>query len=230
LFLDIETVPQHNSYNAMSKQWKQLWDKKAGYLVREEQTPESIYSRAGIYAEFGKIICISVGYLVIKRNQKQLRVKSFYGDDEKDVLVRFSKLLKGNFKTDDHYLCAHNGKEFDFPYLCRRMLVNGLKLPRMLDISGKKPWEVRHLDTMHLWKFGDYKNYISLETLAAIFKIESPKSDLDGSMIYDVYYREQDLVRIVKYCQQDVVTLARLYLKMTSQSIVDQIEIHYADK
>lgn len=215
LFLDIETVPQHSSYTELSERWKQLWDKKAEYISRGEKTGEEIYDRAAIYAEFGKIICISVAFVVGSEPDLKLRVKSFIGHDEPHLLQEFSSLLRSNFNTDQHFLCAHNGKEFDFPYLGRRLLANKMELPNLLQLAGKKPWEVRHLDTMQLWKFGDYKSYTSLDLMAAVFDIPTPKDDIDGSKIFDVYYKDGDLKRIKEYCQKDVMTLANLYLRIT---------------
>jgi predicted PolB exonuclease-like 3'-5' exonuclease len=216
LFLDIETVPHQDSYKALDARWKSLWNHKASFLARNNETPEELYPRAGIYAEFGKIVCISVGYLVKKGRDLNLRVKSFAGDNEKELLEEFVHLLKTNFNSMNHYLCAHNGKEFDYPYLCRRILINELKLPRILDLAGKKPWDVRHIDTMQLWKFGDYKAYTSLDLMAALFNLPSPKDGVDGSMIYELYYKSNDLDRIKEYCQKDVSTLVSIYLRMNN--------------
>ena len=152
LFLDVETVPQHESYHSMDNRWKKLWDRKAKQIVKNEETPEELYPRAGIYAEFGKIICISVGF-IHDENDREFRVKSFYGEDEYMILDQFCELLQENYNPKLHFLCAHNGKEFDFPYLSRRILINGIKMPDILDLAGKKPWDVKHLDTMNLWKF-----------------------------------------------------------------------------
>lgn len=217
LFVDVETVPAYASFEEMPDRWKELWAKKASFLAKNNESAEEIYDRAGIYAEFGKIICISAAYFVKQGKVEQLRVKSFYGHDEKIILAEFIQLLNQSFNSEDHYLCAHNGKEFDFPYLGRRMLANGLTLPALLQLAGKKPWEVKHLDTMQLWKFGDYKSYTSLELLAAVFDIPTPKDDIDGSKIYEVYYKDSNLERIRTYCQKDVVTLARLFLRITNQ-------------
>lgn len=210
LFLDIETVPQYPNYTDLPEQLRLFWDNKSLYLIKKDtETAERIYRRAGIYSEFGKIICISVGFL----NNDIFRVKSFYRKDEKQLLLEFTALLTAHYNKTKHWLCAHNGKEFDFPFLARRILINGLRLPKILDTSCKKPWEVQHLDTMELWKFGDYKNYTSLSLLAAIFGIPTPKDDIDGSKVYEVYYQENDLQRIVTYCQKDVLTVAQLLLR-----------------
>ncbi len=207
LFLDIETVPQHPAYENLDERFKVLWDKKAENIRRkDDDNPVSLYPRAGIYAEFGKIVCISFGYF---RNDT-FRVKSFYSHDEAQLLRDFAKLLNDHFSGGNYVLCGHNGKEFDFPFIARRMLINKIRLPEHLNIAGKKPWEIKHLDTMELWKFGDFKNYTSLDLLAAIFGIPSPKDDIDGSDVWRVYWQENDLERIKTYCQKDVVTLMQL--------------------
>ena len=194
LFIDIETVPQQPAYELLSETGKQFWNKKADLLKKSaDDTPSSLYPRAGIYAEFGKIICISAGFFSRDGN---FRIKSFAGDDETLVLTGFAEMLNSYFGKPEHRLCAHNGKEFDFPYLCRRMLIHGIRLPYALDISGKKPWEVLHLDTMELWKFGDYKNFTPLNLLAHLFGIPSPKDDIDGSQVWSVYWNEKNLPRI----------------------------------
>ena len=225
LFLDIETVPQHESYQLLNDRWKKLWDIKANQIAKNEETPEELYSRAGIYAEFGKIICISVGFVNDDGNGREFRIKSFYGENEFIVLEEFCALLQHNYNPKSHFLCAHNGKEFDFPYLSRRILINGIKMPDMLDLAGKKPWDVKHLDTMNLWKFGDFKNYTSLDLLSAVFDLPSSKDDIDGSKIFDVYYMENDLERIRAYCQNDVAALASIYLHMVNQPPLKPDEI-----
>lgn len=229
LILDIETVPQFPSYDDLSDYKQKLWNKKANTLSynKPEYTPDSIYNRAGIYAEFGKIVCISVGYFNRSGNEWTLRIKSFYGEDEKVLLKEFTELLNRHFNEPDQLLCAHNGKEFDFPYLCRRLLINHLEIPNLLNIAGKKPWEIQHIDTMELWKFGDYKNYTSLELLASVFNIPTPKDDIDGSMVWEVYWKEKDLERIKIYCQKDVVTTAQLLLSYRNERLMDEHQITY---
>ena len=212
LFLDVETVSSQKEYRLLPNNWKKLWDKKASFLKNEEQSPEDIYSKAGIYAEFGKVICISLGLYREVKGNRQLRVKSFYGDDEKVLLKEFCSILKTHFESPDYLLCAHNGKEFDFPFLARRILINRLPLPYLLDIAGRKPWEVQHLDTLQLWKFGDFKHYTSLELLTALFGIKSPKSEMDGSDVNRVYWEEKNLKKIVTYCERDVVAIVQLLL------------------
>jgi predicted PolB exonuclease-like 3'-5' exonuclease len=225
LILDIETVSQQPVFDDLDDRWKHLWTKKAAVISKGEQQPGDIYNRAAIYAEFGKIICISAG--IFSRNGRgwQFRVKSFYGDDEKLLLQEFTQMLERHFDEPDNLLCAHNGKEFDYPYISRRCLITGVDIPRILNIAGKKPWEVTLLDTMELWKFGDYKSFTSLELLAAAFDIPTPKDDIDGSMVGDVYWREQDLERIRHYCQKDVVTVAQLMLRFRKEPLLDNTDI-----
>ncbi|MDD2548871.1 MAG: 3'-5' exonuclease [Bacteroidales bacterium] len=227
LFLDIETVPQHASLNDLPSELAELWSKKARRIGDENQTPEETYQRAGIYAEFGKIICISVGLIVNKANQLFFRVKSFAGDNEAKLLLDFADMLEKFSAKPQANLCAHNGKEFDFPYIARRMLVNGITIPKLLDVAGKKPWEVRFLDTMELWKFGDYKHYTSLNLLTHIFSIPTPKDDIDGSQVADVYYNEKNLDRIVRYCEKDALAVAQLFLRYKNQPLIpaDNIEV-----
>lgn len=227
LFLDIETAPQYPDYNDMPEEWKQLWDTKSASLLKyhEGQTNESLYPRAGIYAEFGKIICISCGVLQGADGHKKIVLKSFYGDDEKLLLHQFSDMLNKWSAGEQKFLCAHNGKEFDFPYLCRRMIINNLPIPSLLNIAGKKPWEVTHLDTLELWKFGDFKSFTSLNLLAHTLGIPTPKDDIDGSMVWAVYWKEKNLERIVTYCQKDVVTVAQIYLRMNAEPLIKQENI-----
>ncbi|HMU45106.1 MAG TPA: 3'-5' exonuclease [Chitinophagaceae bacterium] len=224
LFLDIETVPQYPSYDQLPVEWKTLWDLKAQYLVRnkEDETTETVYPRAGIYAEFGRIVCISCGYITGNGSEKKIAIKSFAGDDEKRILFEFSDMIKKWAGDSQKFLCAHNGKEFDFPYLCRRLIINDLSIPSLLNMSGKKPWEVNHLDTMDLWKFGDFKSYTSLNLLAHSLNIPTPKDDIDGSMVWEVYWKEKNLDRIVTYCQKDVVTVAQIFLRMNGEPLIKQ--------
>lgn len=223
LFIDIETVPAAPDFQSLADEEKKLWEKKAELIRRNEPelTADELYVRAGIYAEFGKIVCISCGFI----NGKEFRIKSFYGDDEKILLKEFADTLNRHYYTERYYLCAHNGKEFDYPYIARRMLINGLKLPGILNIAGKKPWEIRHLDTMELWKFGDYKHYTSLELLATVFKIPTPKGDIDGSMVGQVFWEENNLERIVKYCEKDVLTVAQLLHRYMGMPLIKETDV-----
>lgn len=221
LFLDIETVPLHPDLSSAGDEEINLWNKKAKWLVKDDETSESIYPRAGIYAEFGKIVCISAGFF----SGNRFRLKSFYGDDEKILLADFFQTLEKFCKSPAHRLCAHNGKEFDFPFLARRCIINGLNLPEALNSFGKKPWEVNHLDTMELWKFGDYKAFTSLQILAHVLQIPTPKDDIDGSMVWHVYWIEKNIERIVTYCQKDVVTIARIFQRLRGEKILIDAEV-----
>lgn len=229
LFLDIETVPLKQNYSELDEIQRKLWDKKSKFISKEDELPEDIYSRAGIYSEFGKIICISVGYLFYKNDALCFKVKSYCEDDERKLLEDFNKMADQFAINNDRILCAHNGKEFDFPYIARRTLVNGLKLPKLLDIAGKKPWEIKHLDTLELWKFGDYKNYTSLELLTNIFNIPTPKDDIDGSMVANVYYEEKDIDRIKSYCEKDVIAIAQLILRYKGMNLIPEKNILIAN-
>lgn len=221
LFLDIETVAITNNFQSLDERLKVQWSRKASFLKRsEDQSDEELFhERAGIYAEFGKIICISVGKLFDHESgELGLKTKAFYGHNEATLLEEFREML---VKLGDNVkLCAHNGKEFDFPYMCRRMLVNNIALPASLNLAGKKSWQVEHMDTMEMWKFGDYKHYTSLDLLASIFNIASSKSDIDGSKVNSVYYQQGDLEKIKNYCTADVLVLAQLFLKMKSLPLV----------
>jgi 3'-5' exonuclease len=220
LFLDLETVPQYEKWNELSERTKVLWEKKTQFQRKENITPEEYYyERAGILSEFGKIVCLSCGLII---DDKKIRVKSFYGDHEKKILFGFNELLKSNYFKSNLILCAHNGKEFDFPYLARRMVIHQMELPEILRMHGKKPWEIPHLDTMELWKFGDYKHYTSLDLLAHIFGLSSPKEDLDGNEVYNVFYKDKNLERIKSYCENDVVTLINVFRRMRNESILER--------
>jgi len=224
LFLDIETVPLFAMYSELDKTAKQLWEQKTKYQRKEEFTPEEFYDRAGIWAEFGKIVCISVGYFVFKGNLRNFRVKSFFGE-EKDILNNFKNLLETHFNKPYHLLCAHNGKEFDFPFIARRMIVNSIDIPFKLNLFGKKPWEVPHLDTLELWKFGDYKTYTSLKLMTHILGIPSPKDDIDGSEVRDVFYVDRDIDRIIRYCEKDTIAVAQIILRLRNEELLIDDEI-----
>ena len=228
LFLDIETVPSEANFEDLDTTFQKLWEEKTIWQRKGEYTPSEYYKiKGGIMAEFAKIICISVGYLFKEKGKNHFRIKSFYGDDEKQIIADFNTLLNAQFNKKQHQLCAHNGKEFDFPFIARRTLINGLKLPKLLDIAGKKPWEVNHLDTMELWKFGDYKHYTSIKLLAALFDIPTPKDDIDGSQVAKVYWEEKDLERIKIYCQKDALTVAQLLLKYKGESLILEKNIEF---
>ena len=222
LFLDIETIPQYESFDLLPENFKELWIKKSQFYRKNEETAEAFYEKAGIWAEFGKIICISVAKF---STPNQLKVRSLYGHDEKTILLNLSSILQKHSAIP--FLCAHNGKEFDFPYLCRRMLINQIPIPEQLNTTKKKPWESNLLDTLELWKFGDYKNYTSLELLASVFGIPTPKDELDGSMVCKTYYQEKDIDKIAKYCEKDVLTLARLFQKLKGLDYVADNDVVY---
>lgn len=225
LFLDIETVPETEHFKDLDTTKQELWDLKSRYQRRDEFTAEEFYQRAGIWAEFGKIICISVGYFSnASSDPRQFRVTSFYGDEVK-ILKDFKNLLMSHFSQAKHLLCAHNGKEFDFPYIARRMIIHGIELPYKLNLFGKKPWEVPHLDTLELWKFGDYKHYTSLKLMTNVLGIPSPKDDIDGSQVYEVYYKENDIDRIITYCEKDTISVAQVLLRLRGDALLFEDEI-----
>ena len=228
LFLDIETVPVKENFEDLNTTFQTLWAEKTAWQRKEEYTPSEFYKlKAGVMAEFAKIICISVGYLFTEKGENHFRLKSFYGNDEKQILTDFNELLNTQFNKKQHQLCAHNGKEFDFPFIARRTLINELKLPKLLDIAEKKPWEINHLDTMELWRFGDYKNYTSIKLLAALFNIPTPKDDIDGSQVAGIYWKEKDLERIKIYCQKDTLTVAQLLLKYKGETLILENNIEF---
>lgn len=224
LFLDIETVPENEYFEDLTVTKQELFEKKTNFQRPEETTPSEYYKeRAGILSEFAKIVCISVGFIVIDdKGDLSFRVKSFYSHKESEILESFKVLLDSKYKSTDTYLCGHNSKEFDIPTIARRMIINKIELPLALDIAGKKPWEIRHLDTMELWKFGDYKHYTSIKLLTEILDIPSPKDDIDGSEVAGVYYKEKDLERIAIYCEKDTFTVAQIYLRMLAKEIMPQ--------
>ena len=226
LFLDIETVPETESYSDLSEDKQKLWDSKSKYQRKEDYSPEAFYDRAGIWAEFGKVICISVGYFTEVNSVRRFRVTSFYGD-EHGLLLEFKALIETHFSKPKHLLCAHNGKEFDFPYIARRMVIHKISLPLKLNLFGKKPWEVPHLDTLELWKFGDFKHYTSLKLLTNVLGIPSPKDDIDGSEIFRVYYEEKNIERIVTYCQKDTIAVAQVILRLRGETVLEADEIDY---
>lgn len=224
LFIDIETVPLYENMAGVPENMQKLWIKKAGQIGKENETAESLYNRAGIYAEFGKIVCISAGKIFNKGKERAYRVKSYCGENEKNILQEFSSMLTRFTTNPLHKICAHNGQEFDFPFIARRMLINGLPIPAVLDIAGAKPWEIREvmLDTLQLWKFGDYKHYSSLELLCTIFDIPTPKDDIDGSQVAAIYYKNFDIQRIARYCEKDTFAIAQLLLRYKGEPLISQ--------
>ncbi|MDQ3193390.1 MAG: ribonuclease H-like domain-containing protein [Bacteroidota bacterium] len=229
LILDIETVPQYAAFDDLPYVWKDLWIHKVKNLLRDDITAGDLYHRAGFYAEFGKIICISVGIFAGENSDTTLRMKSFYGDDEKILLGELCDTLNKSYNKEENSLCAHNGREFDFPFISRRCVINNVCMPGLLNNSGKKPWEIRLLDTMDMWKFGDFKSYTSLNLLAAVFGINSPKDDIDGSQVWSTYWIDNDLERIKTYCQKDVVTVAQLLLRFKGMELLKEENVVYTN-
>lgn len=234
LFLDIETATEYRTFKEVPDVFQKHWKRKAKRLYPtweewgEEQLEASYKGKGAIFSEYSKVICISVGFLA---KDKKLRLKSFTSDDEKTLLSDFADLLINHYDDpDSYYLCGHNIKEFDIPYICRRMVKHGVFMPNMLDIAGKKPWQTEHLvDTMDLWKFGDYKHYTSLELLAAMLGIESPKDDISGDMVGEVYWEDNDLERIKVYCQKDVATVANILLKYADMAPLSEDDLIFLD-
>lgn len=226
LFIDIETAPVTYQFADLDDRSQELWSLKTRWIQeREEKDAEEVYERAGIYAEFSKVICASVGYFAEVDGKRKFRMKSFCMDDEKELLNGLSGLFKKFFSRNGTLLCAHNGKEFDFPFLARRYVINNIRLPEVLDLAGKKPWEVSHLDTMDLWKFGDYKHYTSVDLLSHTLGIPSPKDDISGADVARVYHEEHDLERIQKYCEKDVVTVARILARFKGEEVLKEDEV-----
>ncbi len=226
LFLDIETVPETAHFSELDTTKQDLWEAKSKYQRKSDFTAEEFYDRAGIWAEFGKIICISVGYFKNQGDLRTFRVTSFFGE-ESTILKDFKNLLTTHFSQTRHLLCAHNGKEFDFPYIARRMIIHNIELPSKLNLFGKKPWEVPHLDTLELWKFGDYKTYTSLKLLTNVLGIPSPKDDIDGSEVCKVYYEEQNIDRIITYCEKDTIAVAQIFLRLRGDALLHESEIKH---
>lgn len=227
LFLDIETVPESEKFEDLSEEKQELFAQKTQYQRKEEFSPKEFYERAGIWAEFGKIVCISVGFFTnFNSSDRKFRVTSFFGE-ELQLLEDFKNLLDQHFNKPQHLLCAHNGKEFDFPYIARRMIIHQIALPDKLNLFGKKPWEIPHLDTMELWKFGDYKHFTSLKLLTSILGIPSPKDDISGSEVGEVFYKEKNIKRIVTYCEKDTVAIAQLLLRFNNQPLIEELNIVY---
>lgn len=224
LFLDIETVPEQEHFNLLDDETRDLYSAKTLYQRKDEFTAEEFYDRAGIWAEFGKIVCISVGYFTFRNDIRHFRVTSFFGE-EKELLKEFSNLLNNHFSQAQHIMCGHNAKEFDFPFIARRMIINNLPIPQKLNLFGKKPWEVPHLDTMELWKFGDYKSFTSLKLLTKILGIPSPKGDIDGSQVGHVFYVEKNIDRIITYCEKDVVAVAQVLLRFRREELLVEDEV-----
>lgn len=224
LFLDIETVPETENYQQLDDEMQVLYEQKTQYQRKDEVSAEEFYERAGIWAEFGKIVCISVGFFVIKGDIRNFRVTSFFGEEVK-LLKDFNNLLNNHFNQPQHLLCGHNAKEFDIPFLARRMIINNIPIPDKLNLFGKKPWEIPHLDTLELWKFGDYKHFTSLKLMCKVLGIPSPKGDIDGSQVAQVFYQEKDIDRIVTYCEKDTIAVAQIFLRLRREGLLIEEEI-----
>ena len=235
MFLDIETVPQTSDFSELPGELAHLWEDKFAVIhkripekyTEETTAAEGFNNSAGIYSEFGKIVCISVGFIHFQGNEMNFRTKSFAGVDEKLLLSDFIQLILKFCTTKEQTLCGHNIKEFDIPFICRRLLINGLPLPPIFQISGKKPWEINFIDTLELWKFGDYKNYTALKLLTAVFGIPTPKDDIDGSQVAHVFYKEKDIDRISLYCQKDVLATAQVFLKLNGLDLIKSTNIQF---
>lgn len=228
VFLDIETVPGTERYADMDEDFQTLFADKTAYQ-RGEASAETFYEqRAGIWAEFGKIVCISMGYFTYKDAVRQFRITSFSGA-EKKILEDLAALINTYFNAPRYWFCGHNIKEFDIPYIARRMLIQRLPLPEKLQLFGKKPWEITCLDTMDLWKFGDFKHYTSLKLLTKLLQVPSPKKDMDGSDVARVYYQEKDSAKIIAYCEKDVLAVAQLILRFRGDPLLKEEEIYTAE-
>jgi uncharacterized protein YprB with RNaseH-like and TPR domain len=228
LFIDIETVSKHSDFEQLDERMQKLWVHKASFLKNDLSVTdaEMYFKRAGIYAEFGKIVAIGMGFFHWEDDVRILKVKTIASDNELALLTEFKQIIEKKYRPQDLRLCAHNGKEFDYPYLCRRMLVNGVEIPQSLNLQNRKPWEIPHLDTLEMWKFGDKKHYTSLELMAAIFGISTSKSDISGEDVNTVYHIENNLERIQQYCSEDIIVLAQLYLKLQNETLVAEDNIN----
>lgn len=235
LFLDVETVSTQHAFDALDERGQSLWQQKIGYMARRDDREwssddfaRSYSDKAAIYAEFGKIIVISAGIIgTVDASGQALRIKSFYGHDEKAVLTEFADVMDKKFNDPNlHVLCGHNIREFDIPYLCRRMVIQDVPLPALFNLNGKKPWEVKYIaDTLELWKYGDHKNYSSLDLLAYTLGIPSPKDQMDGSKVGHAYWNEGRLEDIKSYCERDVLTVAQVYLRLNQLPLLEDHQV-----
>lgn len=230
LIIDIETVSEKKDYSSLTEEWQHLWQEKVKRSLPEEVTEDEYYpQRAGVMAEFAKVVCISLGYFKKEAGSYQFRVKSIFSHDEKELLQNFITTLNQLEAVHNHWsFTGHNIKEFDIPFLCRRLLINSLQVPPYLDFQNMKPWETNMVDTFQYWRFGDYKNYTSLKLLAAALQVPSPKDDIDGSMVGDVYWKENDLQRIAIYCQKDIVTVANIILRFKNLPLLTSEQVIFA--
>ena len=233
LFLiDIETVSEKEDFHLLDEEWQELWTGKIGKSLPPATTAEEYYPmRAAILAEFAKVVCISFGYFNKENNEWQLRIKSLCSENEIEILEQFVTTLKKLYANNQNWIfTGHNIKEFDVPFLCRRMLINNIPIPAYLDFQSMKPWETPVLDTLHLWRFGDYKHYTSLKLLAAVLGVPSPKDDIDGSQVGNVYWKEKNLERISIYCEKDVATVANVILRFRALPVLKKEQILFVDR
>jgi len=221
LFIDIETVPACAQYDQLSEKMQAFWTKKSSKHF-DLPADESFEKHAGIYAEFGKVVCIGLGYLDQQTNS--FRIKTLADHDEQKILTQLADVFD---KSKRKILVGHNIKEFDVPFLCRRMLIHQVALPNILQLAGKKPWEVAHIDTLELWKFGDWKNFTSLDLLATLFGVPSSKEIISGAQVGQVYYQSHDLELIARYCASDVLTTARVFTKMQGLPPIEDDQVVY---
>jgi DNA polymerase elongation subunit (family B) len=192
---------------------------------------EALYNnKAPLHPEFGKIVCISIGYIDGEIPEKiedkpevelKLKLKSFYGHDEVKLLQDFLNATKSaitNAVNPTYHLCGHNIMNYDVPFIAKRFIINGLKLPAMFDLDGKKEWNLPYfIDTRNVWKFNVYDSNCSLDLLCNLFDVESSKEGgISGKDVRDVFYIENDVQKIAMYCEEDVRALAQVYLKMKS--------------
>ncbi len=230
LVIDMETVTVSKDFDALEQSWQHLWREKATRSLPQHTTlAEHYLQRAGVMAEFAKIVCISIGYFKNEGGSTQFRIKSFFDVQERDLLQHFVAVVTQFRAVSNHWVfTGHNIKEFDIPFLCRRLIVNGLGIPSFLDFQNRKPWQTNLVDTFQYWRFGDYKHFTSLQLLAAALNIPSPKDDMEGSQVGHVYWVEKDLQRIVTYCQRDVLTVANVLLRFKNQPLLTGEQVVFA--
>jgi len=221
LFLDIETVgieedldSLHITFPHLSKMWGET-----GYDYCKRRYPnEDLYSnemfikKAALLPEFGKIVCASVGFI---SPNGQIKLDSFVGD-EKDILGNICELFNSVDKLG-FKICGHNIKNFDLPYIGKKMLVHGITLPKILPTYNDKPWETKVVDTKEVWGFNSYIGLSSLDLICASLDVESPKNgDLKGDLLHQFYYSEKkDINKIKEYCEKDVEATIKLVKKIT---------------
>lgn len=225
VFFDIETVRIEDKLEKdtdlyRSWEYKMRYSREAESKMEATSLEESYNNKAALYAEFAKVVCITIG----KIKDGQLMLKSFYGE-EGDMLRSFADVLNGmNAKNKYLQLAGHAIIGFDIPFLMRRCLINGVEVPNLLDTSMSKPWEVTAIDTMNIWKATSFYG-ASLLNIATAFGLPSPKMDVAGYETSDVYWKEGEkgLKRIVEYCERDVLTVANIVRKCRFEKIVEAV-------